>query len=181
MGLLVPEATLPMGITVSNVYISLSGEPINVQSIVRGNEYIVYSNYKIYKDVTKQPDTNIRLGISVETSNINSGIYTILYDKIKTLYPGSTDVFDTEVVMAAEPRLPNGMTESAYARWKELMNNASLYISNNPGNTELEDAYNAAGNSFFVLGSADITNLRTLDALYNALPAPEPTSNVISE
>jgi hypothetical protein len=169
MGLLVPEATLPMGITVSNVYISLSGETINVQPIIKGNLYIVYSNYKIYRDVTRQPDTNIRIGISVETSNINSGIYTILYDKIKTLYPGSTDVIDPEVVIVTETRLPNGMTESDYIYWTELINNTSLYMSDNPGNTELEHAYNAAENSFFVVKSADITNLQTLKTLYNAL------------
>jgi hypothetical protein len=42
-------------------------------------------------------------------------------------------------------------------------------MSDNPGNTELEHAYNAAENSFFVVKSADITNLQTLKTLYNAL------------
>jgi hypothetical protein len=168
MGLLVPEATLPMGITVSNVYISLSGETINVQPIIKGNLYIVYSNYKIYRDVTRQPDTNIRIGISVETSNINSGIYTILYDKIKTLYPGSTDVIDPEVVIVTETRLPNGMTESDYIYWTELINNTSLYMSDNPGNTELETAYQAVEDVFGVTGPAT-AELEALEIIYNKL------------
>jgi len=90
MGILVQEAILPMGITVSNVYVSFSGEVIYTVPV--SGQYNVNTYYKVYKDSTKQPDTNIRIPISVMVSNISVGVYSILYEELKTLYPGSTDV-----------------------------------------------------------------------------------------
>jgi hypothetical protein len=89
MGILVSEANLPMGVTLSNVYISFSGEVIYI--IPRDGQYNISTYYKIYKDETKQPDTNIRISINVQTSDISSSVYTSLYDNLKQIYPDSVD------------------------------------------------------------------------------------------
>ena len=162
MGILVPEANLPMGITVSNVYVSFSGEVI--YTIPGNGQYRVNTHYKVYKDETKQPDTNIRIPISTQVSNISIGVYTALYEELKRTYQNFTDVLDIP-----PSNRPDGMSEEQYAHWQDLVNRVSLYISENPGHTDLEDAYNAVENSFLVLRSSDITNLEHLETLYNSL------------
>ena len=89
MGILVPEANLPMGITVSNVYMSFSGEVI--YTIPTSGQYRINTYYKVYKDDTKQPDTNIRIPINVQVSDINQSVYSILYSELKTIYPNNID------------------------------------------------------------------------------------------
>ena len=90
MGILVPEANLPMGITVSNVYMSFSGEVIYTVPVE--SQYRINTYYKVYKDETKIPDTNIRISLAIQVSDISVGVYTSLYENLKALYPGSTDV-----------------------------------------------------------------------------------------
>jgi hypothetical protein len=90
MGILVPEASLPMGITVSNVYMSFSGEVI--YTVPMSGQYNVNTYYNVYKDETKIPDTNIRISLAIQVSDISVGVYTSLYENLKALYPGSTDV-----------------------------------------------------------------------------------------
>jgi len=89
MGIFVPEANLPMGITVSNVYMSFSGEVIYTVPI--SGQYNVNTHYKVYKDETKQPDTNIRIPFPVQVSDISVGVYTLLYENLKQIYPDSVD------------------------------------------------------------------------------------------
>lgn len=90
MGILVPEAVLPMGITVSNVYMSFSGEVI--YTVPGIGKYNINTYYKVYKDETKQPDTNIRIPLTVEANDISAGVYVIIYDKLKEIYPDSFDI-----------------------------------------------------------------------------------------
>ena len=90
MGILVPEAYLPMGITVSNVYMSFSGEVI--YTVPANGQYNINTYYKVYKDESKKPDTNIRISLAIQVSDISVGVYTSLYENLKALYPGSTDV-----------------------------------------------------------------------------------------
>ena len=92
MGIFVPEANLPMGITVSNVYMSFSGEVIYTSPNTGSNNYNINTYYKVYKDETKIPDTNIRISLAIQVSDISVGVYTSLYENLKALYPGSTDV-----------------------------------------------------------------------------------------
>jgi len=95
MGIIVPEATLPMGITLSNVYMSFSGEAIYVSS--GSGLYNINGIYKVFKDETKTPDTNIRIPISATINDIkDKDVYTILYTQLKTIYPGSQDVITTQ-------------------------------------------------------------------------------------
>ena len=89
MGIFVPEANLPMGITVSNVYMSFSGEVI--YTVPLNGQYRVNTYYKVYKDELKQPDTNIRIPINVQVSDINQGVYSILYSELKTIYSNNID------------------------------------------------------------------------------------------
>jgi hypothetical protein len=91
MGILVPEANLPMGITVSNVYMSFSGEVIYTIPNPTCNNYIINTSYKVYKDDTKQPDTNIRIPLAIQVSNVSVGVYTSLYENLKQIYPDSVD------------------------------------------------------------------------------------------
>jgi hypothetical protein len=84
-----------MGVTLSNVYISLNGEVVQFYAR-ESNVYRINSSYKIYKDQTKTPDTNIRIPISVLTRSIDGkSPYDILYEELKKLYPGSQDVIET--------------------------------------------------------------------------------------
>jgi hypothetical protein len=91
MGILVPEANLPMGITVSNVYMSFSGEVIYTMPNTGSNNYSINTHYKVYKDDTKQPDTNIRIPFAIQVNDISVGIYTSLYENLKQNYPSSVD------------------------------------------------------------------------------------------
>jgi hypothetical protein len=97
MGILVPEANLPMGITVNNVYMSFSGEVIYTSPRNLNGQYIINTHYKVYKDSTKNPDTNIRIPIFVTVNDIQGrDVYSVLYDELKTMYPGSEDILDTQ-------------------------------------------------------------------------------------
>ena len=90
MGILVPEANLPMGITISNVYMSFSGEVI--YTVPANGQYRINTYYKVYKDETKNPDTNIRVPIGVLIDSIiGRDVYTVLYDELKQIYPSSID------------------------------------------------------------------------------------------
>jgi hypothetical protein len=89
MGIFVSEANLPMGITISNVYMSFSGEVI--YTVPANGQYRINTYYKVYKDELKQPDTNIRIPINVEVSDINQSVYSILYSELKTIYPNNID------------------------------------------------------------------------------------------
>ena len=89
MGIFVPEAILPMGITVSNVYMSFSGEVI--YTVPANGQYRINTYYKVYKDELKQPDTNIRIPINVQVSDINQSVYSILYSELKTIYSNNID------------------------------------------------------------------------------------------
>lgn len=96
MGIFVSEANLPMGITVSNVYMSFSGEVIYTMPnpTCTGDttyNYTINTHYKVYKDDTKQPDTNIRIPLAIQVNDISVGVYTSLYENLKQIYPDSVD------------------------------------------------------------------------------------------
>jgi len=90
MGIFVPEANLPMGITVSNVYMSFSREVI--YTVPTSGQYRINTYYKVYKDETKNPDTNIRVPIGILIDSIiGRDVYTLMYDELKQIYPSSVD------------------------------------------------------------------------------------------
>lgn len=97
MGIIVPEATLPSGIKVSNVYISFSGELVYVYPRNEG-KYTISSHYKVYTDSTKNLGSNIKIPISVLEDNIRGrDVYSILYENLKKIYGGTMDIENIEV------------------------------------------------------------------------------------
>jgi len=91
MGILVPEATLPSGFTLTNAYMSFSGEAVQTLKHPYTGEYVLSSNYRVFSNPSKQPDTNIREPLMVPYSNLDQGVFTVLYTALKELYPGSHD------------------------------------------------------------------------------------------
>jgi hypothetical protein len=165
MGIIVPEAVLPSSnIAVSNVYMSFGGYAVNVFKEPVTSEHKINSTYSVYSNPEKVPPTNITESLLVPYSNLEQGVYTILYENLKQLYPGSVDVLDVP-----PSTCPEGMTEEQYAHWRTLVNDVSNYISEHPGNDELESAYNAVEISFLEQRSSDTTNLVHLETLYTAL------------
>lgn len=58
----------------------------------RDGGHQVNTYYKVYKNSTKTPDTNIRIPIFGSVPEIKGlDVYTILYDELKSVYPGSED------------------------------------------------------------------------------------------
>jgi hypothetical protein len=93
MGILVQEVILPMGVMLSNVYMSFSGEVVYITPRNEDGRYRVNTWYRVYKDETRQPDTNIRIPMSVTVNDIGDRpVYDILYDELRALYPQSTNI-----------------------------------------------------------------------------------------
>lgn len=92
MGIIVPEAILPSSnISVSNVYMSFSGETVQVFKNPYTSDYILRSNYRVFSNPNKIPDTNIRETITIPYTDIGQGPFTVLYTALKEMYPGSED------------------------------------------------------------------------------------------
>jgi len=92
MGIIVPEALLPSSnISVSNVYMSFSGETVQTIKDPYTCDYYMSSNYRVFSNPTKQPGTNIIEPLMVPYSNLDQGVFTVLYTALKELYPGSED------------------------------------------------------------------------------------------
>jgi hypothetical protein len=90
MGIFVPNATLPSGLQVNNVYMSFTNEAVFV--FPRDNMYLVRSSYKVYNDQSKLNGTETVCQLLVPTDNINQNVYTILYNALKEQFPNSVDV-----------------------------------------------------------------------------------------
>ena len=98
MGIIVTEAELPVGIKVSNVYMSFSGQVIYQHPRNTDGSYQISSEYKVYKDSTKTTFSNIKFPISVTVSSItNKTVYDLLYDELKRIYTDCIDCFDDVV------------------------------------------------------------------------------------
>jgi hypothetical protein len=92
MGILVPEAILPSSnIAVSNVYMSFSGEAIETLKHPYTGDYLLSTKYKVFSNPSKQPGTNIIEPLMVPYSNLDQGVFTVLYTALKEMYPGSED------------------------------------------------------------------------------------------
>jgi hypothetical protein len=104
MGILVPEAILPSSnIAVSNVYMSFSGEAIETIKNPYTSEYYLSSKYRVFSNPTKQPCSNIIEPLMVPYSNLDQGVFTVLYTALKELYPGSEDSLVNYALPAPDP------------------------------------------------------------------------------
>jgi hypothetical protein len=91
MGIIVVDGALPSGIPISNVYMSFSGEIVYLSAINSSNLYPINTSYKVFLDPTKTLGSNIRIPIITSTSNISQGIYDVLYQELKSIYPNNVD------------------------------------------------------------------------------------------
>ena len=155
-----------MGITVSNVYMSFSGEVI--YTVPANGQYRINTYYKVYKDESKKPDTNIRIPISTQVSNIIArDVYTILYEELKSVYPGSTDVIYKEYVYPTDTEVvPARMNEDEYQFGIQTLQSAVTYMQNHPDDTTIQGLYDAADANFGINGPAT----EQMNALRDALP-----------
>jgi len=98
MGILVPQATLPSGIVLTNVYMTFTGEVLYVNKLPSGL-YMIRCFYRVYKDYasrTQQP--NVRVEASVTVQDPSDNPFKMLYDVLKAQYPGATDVLEPNQV-----------------------------------------------------------------------------------
>lgn len=91
MGILVTDGILPSGIPVSNIYMSFDSEVIYVSPKNADGIYTITANYKVFKDDTKQPNSDVRIPLAIQVNDISVGVYTSLYENLKQIYPDSVD------------------------------------------------------------------------------------------
>lgn len=91
MGIIVTEGVLPSEIPINNVYISFAHECITIFPKNSEGLYTIQTCYKIHKDETKQPNSDIRIPISIQVSDIAVSVYNSLYENLKQIYPDSVD------------------------------------------------------------------------------------------
>jgi hypothetical protein len=91
MGILVADGVLPSGIPVSNVYMSFDSEVIYVSPRGADGKYTIQTNYKVFKDDTKQPSSDIRVQLAIQVNDISVGVFQSLYENLKQIYPDSVD------------------------------------------------------------------------------------------
>ena len=168
MGIIVTNGTLPSGIPISNVYMSFSGEVI--YTVPANGQYRINTYYKVYKDESKQPDTNIRIPIVTQTSNIvGRDVYTILYDELKDLYPGSTDIIPSFSLIdpTVEPEVvKRTIDETEFG--SNVMARAEQYLLANPTAYELQNVYTIAEQNFYTGGLASTNEMMQILQLLNS-------------
>lgn len=90
MGIFVPQATLPSGVQVSNVYMSFSGEVVYTAQYC--GKWRIQSTYKVFKDqISTKTGSNIKIEFSTLVDDL-SNPYGHLYDALKQLYTDAVDV-----------------------------------------------------------------------------------------
>ena len=103
MGIFVPSATLPSGITVSNVYMSFTNEVVHTGQVTSAinpltgkpdaNNYYVSSWCSVYADKKTAKSgiqSAIKFNVNTKVPSLSSS-YEALYDCLKTMFPGATD------------------------------------------------------------------------------------------
>lgn len=165
MGVIIPEAVLPSQIKISNVYVSFSDEIIYVFS--NNNEsWRINSHYKFFSDQTKSNGTNIRIPIEVNTTNIEAGVYSILYQKIKEIYPDSIDIINIPVEPIIDPVVIQ-RTGDETEFGSNVLAQAESYLALNPDSSELQNVYNIAELNFYSGGLASTTEMNQILQLLN--------------
>jgi len=130
MGIFVPSATLPSGITVSNVYMSFTGEAVYTAQVQdKGpNQWRIQSNYKVFKDQisARRGNSNIRINFATSVDIFEKNPYDLLYTALKQEYPGSTDVIE----MGQEPKTSNltVSNDTLVALYKDLNNDSNTFV-----------------------------------------------------
>jgi len=102
MGIFVPTATLPSGITVNNVYMSFTNEVLYVMQSPDMScdlyQMTSYCNVFPSRKAAKQGgQSNIRFNVTTKVSNLICG-YQALYTELKNMYPNALDVIEPSQV-----------------------------------------------------------------------------------
>ena len=139
MGIFVPEAVLPSGIALSNVYMSFAGECIYTNQTPPGidprtnkprtEKYQINSFYNIYKDrqaAKTQGPSNIRLNMTCPLVKIEDDPYTVLYNGLKTLYPSSVDIIEPSQVKPTSNLVIGN--DTLVALYKDLILDSNVYL-----------------------------------------------------
>lgn len=140
MGILVPEATLPSGIKLSNVYMSFTGEAVFVSQVgtspnatVGQNRFNpaltwqVSSHYKVYPSKpVRGKDSNIRVPFSAIVEVFDKSPYDFLYKALMDYYPSSKSVIESwQVVPTSNLVVSNATLVSLY---KDLNSDSNNYV-----------------------------------------------------
>jgi len=92
MGIFVSEGVLPSGIPISNVYMSFSGSMVYVEPKYQNYIYNVRAFCKVFKDQeSKSSQPDITFQVVNYVSDINVGVFTVLYEKLKEMFPNNID------------------------------------------------------------------------------------------
>lgn len=177
MGILVPEATLPSGIKLSNVYMSFTGEVVFVSQVMnsmgppttmqdkysKNHQWQISSHYKVYPSKPQRgTESNIRVPFSNIVPVISQSPYDYLYKALVDSYPNSTadiDTWQVPVIPVSNLVVTNSTLVSLY---KDLNSDSKSYIIE-PGTSNLTltvDAFSQVSN---VINAFTFTEDVTLD------------------
>jgi hypothetical protein len=177
MGILVPEATLPSGIKLSNVYMSFTGEVVFVSQVMnatgppttiqskynKNHQWQISSHYKVYPKKSQMgTDSNIRVPFSNIVTVIDRSPYDYLYAALMRQYPDSTADIDTWQV--AVPPTSNLVVANStlVSLYKDLNSDSKSYIIK-PGTSNLTLTVDAFSQLSNVINEFTFTEDVTLD------------------
>jgi hypothetical protein len=163
MGILVPEATLPSGIKLSNVYMSFAGEVVFVSQLINAmgppptvqdkfskkHQWQISSHYKVYPKKSQMgTDSNIRVPFSNVVSVIDRSPYDYLYTALMRQYPNSAADIDTWQVQVAPTSNLVIANSTLVSLYKDINSDSKSYIIE-PGTSNLTltvDAFQQVSN-----------------------------------
>jgi len=89
--------TTPQGDTATGTYIAISKNPIHIQRDKTNSANFIVTSYfdiwknKASKNANKATYSRINIKKTYTSSELSTGIYTLLYTHIKTIYTNYTD------------------------------------------------------------------------------------------
>lgn len=138
MGIKVPIAKIPCGIQLSNVYISLSNEPVSITQInkltvdpvdPRSNaNYQVNGYYTVYSDrktAKIQGVSPIRLPIGIKTVEYPLNPHQVIYNQLKQMYSDVEDVYEVSPVSLSNLTVSGDTLVSLF---KDINSDSNTYV-----------------------------------------------------
>jgi hypothetical protein len=172
MGIFVPIATLPSGITVNNVYMSFTNEVVHTGQVSSPidpatgkpdpNKYFVSSWCNVYADkktAKSGVQSAIRFNVNTKVPSLTSS-YEALYVKLKDMFPESID--DIIQTPTSNITISNLTLVSLY---KDLNSDSNLYV--------IEE-----GTSNLVMTVDMASQFADLINSFTFTPAPEPEEKI---
>lgn len=91
MGLLVNSATLPCGVTLSNVYMTFSDFPVYLMP--KGNgQYIARGTYSVYSSQERRSARETSVDVNFIVKDVTPSLHVILYNQLRLEYPDSINI-----------------------------------------------------------------------------------------